>query len=86
MQPNMSFIPDGSLTGPLPLAMRYARHISVSHLPPAPYDPLTQMSSISAEIMRMGGRRDRSTCTNSSSTNEGFLEFERSDSDRKVDD
>ncbi len=70
----------------LPLTMRYARKMSVSQLPPIPYEPSSQMSIYGGDSMKMMGSKDESTCSRSSSTYEGVFDFGKSDSDRKTDD
>jgi len=72
--------------GVLPLTMRFARNISVSNLPPIPYEPSTQMSIYGGDMMKMMGSKDKSTCSRSSSTGERIRDFGQSDDDRKTDD
>lgn len=75
----------GLTTNHLPLTMRFARRMDVSPLPTIPYDPPTQMSIYGGDTVTMMGK-DKSTCSISSSTNEGHLDFGKRDSDRRVDD
>jgi hypothetical protein len=60
--------------------------MEVPDFPPIPYDPKTQMSIYGGDTMNMMGRRDRSTCTVSSSTKESIVYGGNADSDRKADD
>jgi hypothetical protein len=73
-------------SGYFPLTMRLARIISVSDLPPIPYEPSSQMSIYGGDTMKMMGSKDRSTCSRSSSTGERIRDFGKSDDDRKTDD
>lgn len=72
-------------SGFIPLMMRYARKMSISELPPIPYEPSSQMSIYGGDTMKMMGSKDKSTCNRQASTMDGWL-AKKSDSDRKVDD
>lgn len=72
-------------SGFIPLTMRYARKMSISELPPIPYEPSSQMSIYGGDTMKMMGSKDKSTCKVSASTMDGWLS-KKSDSDRKTDD
>jgi len=72
-------------SGFIPLMMRYARKMSISELPPIPYEPSSQMSIYGGDTMKMMGSKDKSTCNRQASTMDGWLS-KKSDSDRKVDD
>lgn len=73
-------------SGFIPLTMRYARKMSISELPPIPYEPSSQMSIYGGDTMKMMGSKDKSTCSRSSSTGERIRDFGKSDDDRKTDD
>jgi len=72
-------------SGKYPLAMRYLRNVPVSDLPPAAYDPATQMSVHGGDPAKMmGGAAAPAACPRP--RGERMRDFGKSDDDRQKDD